>query len=47
MNKSEIIKLINECENEVREEFLEVDKLCEKNTFKVLEAFKNNNVKKK
>ena len=44
MKKSEIIKLVNECENEVISEFNKVNKICELNTFKVMDAFKNNRV---
>lgn len=40
MNKSEIIKLVNECEIEVRDEFSKIDSLCEVNTFKVMDAFR-------
>lgn len=44
MKKSEIIKLVNECEKEVNKEFKKIDKVCELNTFKVMDAFKNNRV---
>lgn len=44
MNKEDIIKLVNECEYELKSEFDKVDKICEKNTFKVMDAFRNNNV---
>ena len=44
MNKEDIIKLINECENELKSEFDKVDKICEENTFKVMDVFRNNNV---
>ncbi len=44
MNKEDIIKLVNECENELKSEFDKVDKICEENTFKVMDAFRNNNV---
>ncbi len=44
MNKEDIIKLVNECENELKSEFDKVDKVCEENTFKVMDAFRNNNV---
>ena len=40
----EIIKLSNECENELKDEFLKIDKLCEKNSIKVLDAFRKNNL---
>lgn len=44
MNRIEIKELINVCEKELTSEFDKVNKLCEENTFKVLEAFKNNGV---
>ena len=44
MKKNEIIKLINKCEKELSKEFNKVDKICELNTFKVMDAFKNNKV---
>ncbi len=44
MNREEIKELINVCEKELTSEFDKVNKLCEENTFKVLEAFKNNGV---
>ena len=44
MIKEDIIKLVNECEYELKSEFDKVDKVCEKNTFKVMDAFRNNNV---
>lgn len=44
MNKEEIRELVNVCEKELMNEFDKVNKICEKNTFKVLESFKNNNV---
>ena len=44
MNREEIRNLVNECENELIIEFNKVNKLCEENTFKVLESFKNNGV---
>lgn len=44
MKKSEIIKLVNECEKEVSKIFNKLDKVCELNTFKVMDAFKNNKV---
>ncbi len=43
MNK-EIIKLFNDSEKELRKEFEELDRLCDLNSIKVLNAFKNNNV---
>lgn len=44
MNKLEIRELVNVCEKELSVEFDRVNKVCEENTFKVLEAFKNNGV---
>ena len=44
MNRVEIKELINVCEKELINEFDKVNKLCEENTFKVLESFKNNGV---
>ncbi len=44
MNRVEIKELINACEKELTSEFDKVNKLCEENTFKVLESFKNNGV---
>ena len=40
MKKDDIINLVNECEYEVQEEFSKIDKICEVNTFKVMEAFR-------
>ena len=44
MNREDIINLVNNCEKELNEEFKNLDKICEENTFKVLDAFKKNNV---
>ena len=44
MNRIEIRELINVCEKELISEFDKVNKICEENTFKVLESFKNNGV---
>ena len=43
MNK-EIIKLFNDAEKNLKKEFDELDRLCDLNSLKVLNAFKNNNV---
>ena len=43
MNK-EIIKLFNDSEKKIKKEFDELDRLCDLNSLKVLNAFKNNNV---
>ncbi len=39
-----ILDLSLECEQELKEEFLNIDKLCEKNSTKVLEAFRENKI---
>ena len=44
MLDKEIIELVNEEENSLREDFLKIDKDCERNSLKVLEAFKNNKI---
>ena len=43
MNK-EVIELFNKCEKEVSEEFKKLDELCDLNSIKVLNAFRNNNI---
>ncbi len=44
MIKKETIDLFEKCEKEIREEFKNIDKLCDINSFKVLEAFRKNNI---
>jgi cystathionine beta-lyase family protein involved in aluminum resistance len=44
MVDKEIITLFKKCEKEVNKEFLKLDELCDKNSFKVLKAFKDNNI---
>lgn len=44
MNREDIIKLVKDAEDVLVNEFKKVDELCEKNTFRVLDAFKKNNV---
>lgn len=44
MNNKEIINLFNKCEKEVKDEFNKIDDLCNKNSLKVLNAFRNNNI---
>jgi len=44
MNRDEIISLVNSCQEELVSEFDKINKLCEHNTFKVLESFKRNGV---
>lgn len=40
----QILDLVNECEKKCREEFRKIDDICLKNTFKVLDAFHENQV---
>lgn len=40
----ETIKLINNCEKELKEEYSKIDEICEYNSLKVLKAFNNNNL---
>ena len=42
--KQEVKDLINECELNVQNEFEKIEKICEKNTEKVLQAFQNANL---
>ena len=42
--KNEVIELINKAENEIKQEIEKVDKICEQNTLKVLQAFQENNL---
>ncbi len=42
--KEEVLDIVNKSENEVKDEFEKVNKLCEYNTLKVLQAFQNNNI---
>ena len=44
MNKESIIDLINESEKEIKKQFDLINKIEEINTYKVLDAFKNNNI---
>ena len=41
---SDVSDLINRCEAECREQFLEIDKISEANSLKVLKAFHDNNI---
>ena len=43
MNKK-IEELFKRCEEKLQKEFKEIDELCDKNSLKVLNAFKNNNI---
>ena len=42
--KNEVVELVNQAEKEVKEEFEKVDKICEANTLKVLQAFQDNDL---
>lgn len=44
MIDEKIKKLVYECEEEIKEELHKLDILCEKNSIKVLNAFRNNNI---
>ena len=44
MKKDEIINLVNVCENELEDEYKKIDQICEANTFKIMNAFKECNV---
>lgn len=44
MIDDKIYSLVNTCEKEVKKEFEKLDELCEKNSLKVLNAFRNNNI---
>lgn len=41
---NDVIELVNSSESEVKNEFDKVNKICEKNTLKVLDAFQKNNL---
>lgn len=41
---NDVIELVNSSESEVEKEFDKVNKICEKNTLKVLDAFQKNNL---
>ncbi len=43
MNK-ELVKFVNECENEIKDQFKKIDEICEYNSEKVINAFWNNKV---
>lgn len=40
----EIVKLVNSCEKELRPVYEKIDAVCEKNSYRVLRAFNNNNL---
>ena len=42
--KKEVVKLISECENELKDRFLEIDNICYQNSLKVLDAFGENKI---
>ena len=44
MIDNKIYDLVNECEKDVKDQFDKIDILCEKNSLKILNAFRNNNV---
>ena len=44
MDKEDIIKLVNSCEEKCLDEFKKIDKICEYNSYKVLNSFHKNNV---
>ena len=44
MIDEKIKNLVYKCEEEVKDEFKKLDNLCEKNSIKVLNAFRNNNI---
>ena len=44
MERKEIIEIVNKCEKELTKEFNAVDKICEINSKKVLDAFQKNKV---
>ena len=44
MIDEKIKNLVYKCEEEVKDEFKKIDNLCEKNSIKVLNAFRNNNI---
>lgn len=44
MIDNKIYDLVNECEKDVKYQFDKIDILCEKNSLKILNAFRNNNV---
>ena len=40
----EVIELVNKSENVVQAQFKDVERICEKNTYKVLKAFQDNSL---
>lgn len=42
--KRELLELVNETENEIKDVFKQIEKTCEYNSLKVLNAFRNNNI---
>ena len=40
----EILNLANQTEEEIKDVFKEIDKICEYNSLKVLNAFRENNI---
>ena len=41
---NEVVELINSCEEDCKEEFTKIDKVCELNSLKVLSAFQKNEI---
>ena len=41
MIDNKIYDLVNECEKDVKDQFDKIDILCEKNSLKILNAFRN------
>ncbi len=44
MDREDIIKLVDSCEDKCLDEFKKIDKICEYNSYKVLDSFHKNNV---
>ena len=44
MISEKTIELVNTCEDELKDEFNKLDRMCDRNSLKVLNAFKNNNI---
>ncbi|MBR2245953.1 MAG: methionine gamma-lyase family protein, partial [Bacilli bacterium] len=44
MDREDIIKLVDSCEEKCLDEFKKIDKICEYNSYKVLDSFHKNNL---
>ncbi|MBR3049537.1 MAG: methionine gamma-lyase family protein [Bacilli bacterium] len=44
MDREDIIKLVDSCEDKCLDEFKKIDKICEYNSYKVLDSFHKNNL---